>query len=493
MRPLILPKVKNPDLMPFNYRILGDEVLLSNDAGYHTWLSKEEFGDFVGGTLPSDSPAMERLRAAYMARDEHTELAAMEKINRRSGHIFEGTSLHIVILTLRCNQSCVYCHANRMPKGAKGFDMSMETAEKTLDVIFESPAQELTIEFQGGEPALNFAVLRYMVEQGYSKADKTGKTVYFSLVSNLSALSGDDVDFLVDNGVMVCSSLDGPKELHDKNRHFGKMSSYDSTMETIASFKEAYDNRSYDISLAYVNVLATISKSSLSKPKEIVDEYIRLGHKVLHLRPLNPFGMGEKIWAKEGYGAEEFLKFWYSAMDYMIQLNKKGIEIMEKMASIMLTKILSDKDPNYMDLRSPCGAGIGQLAYNHDGKVYTCDEGRMVGAMGDDIFQVGDVAKDGYHDIIHHPGVRSLCVASCLECLPGCSQCAYAPYCGVCPVYNYVVQGDLVARMPENDRCKIQMGMLDYLFLKLRDPEINKLLSRWIETRDRSSVYQRIL
>ncbi len=491
MKPLILPKVKNPDLMPFHYRILGGQVLLTNDAGYHAWLSKEEFGDFVGGTLDPESQAMENLRSARMVRDENAEIDTIEKINGRSGHIFEGTSLHIVILTLRCNQNCVYCHANRKPKGAKGYDMSMEIAEKTLDVIFQSPARELTIEFQGGEPLLNFEVLRYMVEQGYERAERLGKTVYFSLVSNLSVLESDDVDFLVDHGVMVCSSLDGPRKLHDKNRPFGKMSSYDSTLESIDSFKGAYNSRKHDLSLAYVNVLATISRSSLSKPKEIVDEYIHQGHKVVHLRPLNPFGMGKKIWAKEGYKAEEFLVFWTSAMDYMIELNEQGTEIMEKMASIMLTRILTDRDPNYMDLRSPCGAGIGQLAYNHDGKVYTCDEGRMVGAMGDDIFQVGDVSTDSYSDIIHHPGVRSLCAASCLECLPGCSQCAYAPYCGVCPVYNYVVQGDLVARMPENDRCKIQMGMLDYLFLKLRKPGIKDLLSRWTETRDRSSVYRR--
>ena len=492
MRPLILPKVQNPDLMPFNYRLFGEQVLLTNDAGYYVWLSKEEFGDFVSQNLDPHGQAMERLHTAHMVRDEKVELSVMDKISRRSGHLFEGTSLHIVILTLRCNQNCVYCHANRKPKDAKGYDMSMETAEKTLDVIFESPAQELTIEFQGGEPTLNFEVMRYMVEQGYKRSEKSGKTLYFSLVSNLSILSEDKVKFLVDNGVMVCSSLDGPKYLHDSNRPFGKGSSFDSTMEGIGSFRREYEKQSYDSSLAYVNVLATISRTSLSMPKEIVDEYISQGQKVVHLRPLNPFGMGKKIWSKQGYTAQEFLDFWKAAMDYMIQLNETGVEIMEKMASIMLTRILSDKNPNYMDLRSPCGAGIGQLAYNHDGKVYTCDEGRMVGAMGDDIFMVGDVAKDSYTDIIHNPAVRSLCVSSCIECLPGCSQCAYAPYCGVCPVYNYVVHGDLVATMPSNDRCKVQMGMLDYLFLKLRDPGTKAILSRWIETRDRSSVYQRV-
>ena len=53
-------------------------------------------------------------------------------------------------------------------------------------------------------------------------------------------------------------------------------------------------------------------------------------------------------------------------------------------------------DPNYLDIRSPCGAGIGQIAYSYDGKIYTCDEGRMLGGMGDDIFCIGNV-----HSICH--------------------------------------------------------------------------------------------
>jgi uncharacterized protein len=113
--------------------------------------------------------------------------------------------------------------------------------------------------------------------------------------------------------------------------------------------------------------------------------------------------------------------------------------------------------------------------------------------MGDHLFCIGDVHQDGYAGIIRHAGVRSLCVASCLECLPGCSECAYAPYCGVCPVYNYIMEGDLVARSPNNDRCRIQKGMLDLLFRRLAEPGMQDLLFRWTESKDRSSVYSRIV
>lgn len=133
------------------------------------------------------------------------------------------------------------------------------------------------------------------------------------------------------------------------------------------------------------------------------------------------------------------------------------------------------------------------MAYNHDGRVYTCDEARMVGAMGDDLFCIGNVWEDDYGRIIGHEGVRALCMASCVEGLPGCADCAYAPYCGVCPVYSYVTQGHLVGAQPSCDRCAVQKGILDLLFRTLEEggAETERILRRWTINRDRSSVYRR--
>jgi His-Xaa-Ser system radical SAM maturase HxsB len=488
-----IPEVHNERLMPFRWRELEGRILLTNDAGDYAWLEREAFGDFLAGTLSGENPAHAELERRSLIRGPQAEKRVRDGARARSQHLFAGPNLHILILTLRCNQACVYCHASRKPMKSKGFDMDLETAARVLDVIFQSPSPDLTIEFQGGEPALNFEVLRFVVEEAYKRNQDGRRALYFSLVSNLSTLNQEQIDFLVDNGVMVCTSIDGPAQLHDRNRRFSKKSSYKDAISKIKAFDRTYKKRGLDEELAYVNALATVSRSALKKPREVVDEYLRMGHKVIHLRPLNPFGMGLKIWAREGYTAQEFLDFYLEALDYIIELNQKGEEMMEKMASLMLTRILTNEDPNYMDLRSPCGAGLGQLAYNHDGRVYTCDEGRMVGAMGDDLFCIGDVHQDSYEDIIRHPGVRSLCVASCVECLPGCNECAYAPYCGVCPVYNYIMEGDLVARSPANDRCRIQKGILDHLFRRLAEPGMEDLLRRWTEFKDRSSVYSRIL
>jgi len=69
------------------------------------------------------------------------------------------------------------------------------------------------------------------------------------------------------------------------------------------------------------------------------------------------------------------------------------VKVREKAAVTFLKKIMTEEDPNHLDFRSPCGAGIGQLAYNYNGKVYTCDEGRMMSMMNDESFCLGNVKK----------------------------------------------------------------------------------------------------
>ncbi|MEZ4385719.1 MAG: hypothetical protein R3A79_30650 [Nannocystaceae bacterium] len=70
----------------------------------------------------------------------------------------------------------------------------------------------------------------------------------------------------------------------------------------------------------------------------------------------------------------------------MIGSHKQGVEILERFAAIFLTGILRGEDPNFLDVRAPAGTGIGQLAVNYDGTVFTRDEGRMLHEMGDDNF-----------------------------------------------------------------------------------------------------------
>jgi sulfatase maturation enzyme AslB (radical SAM superfamily) len=77
-----------------------------------------------------------------------------------------------------------------------------------------------------------------------------------------------------------------------------------------------------------------------------------------------------------------------------------------------------------------------------------------------------------------------------LESQPECSQCVYNPYCGVCPTYNYVEQGDVFGQMMTNERCKKLKGIFGYIFEKVRenDPDTMAIFKRWGSWRDPDPV-----
>lgn len=204
-----------------------------------------------------------------------------------------------------------------------------------------------------------------------------------------------------------------------------------------------------------------------------------MGLKSIFIRPLTPLGCANKDWNIVGYSAEEFIEFYNKVFDYILQLNMNGTEISEGHATIFLSKILHGYPVNYMELRSPCGAGIGQIAYYYDGNIYTCDEGRMLAEMGDDSFKLGNVYDNTYDELINCNNCKAACISSVLESLPTCYDCVYSPYCGTCPVTNLALNKNIFNREPNSYRCKIYRGILDRIFSALQNEKEKSIIEKW--------------
>jgi len=488
----VVKKAVLDGLNPFRYGKLDDgSYLLTNDAGGFVLLNEAEFLQFVAGQLPPGSAGYARLKEKHFFASEEDSAALAGAFARKNAFLFGGPYLHIMIITLRCNEVCVYCHASRRDMNETAFDMSPQLAQSMVDTIFQTTSDYVVIEFQGGEPLVNWETVKFVIEYAVEKNRVAGKRLEFNLVTNLSLMDDDKLAYLMDNNVQICTSIDGPRRVHDANRKLLRRSSYDDAVGWMKKADQAYVDKGLDPGLYHVEALLTVTRETLKHPREVVDEYVGLGRKAIFLRPLNPFGFAKRTFEKIGYTADEFLEFYFEALDYMIELNREGVEILERTAAIFLTKMLTPFDPNFLDLRSPCGAGIGQLAYNYDGTVFTCDEGRMVYQMGDDVFQIGEVPGDSYRELVENPTVKALAVASCLDNIPHCVDCVFKPYCGVCPVYNYVEQGGIFGQMATNERCRIYGSILKYLFGRLasNEEEVLDIFTKWTIVRDRSVFF----
>lgn len=470
----------------FRFRRLGDRYLITNDYGRHCLLSEADFRRFIEGALDARTPLYAKLAQDGFIRDRMDFEALTSVWRRRNRFLWIGPSLHIVVVTLRCNQRCLYCQANSVPMKDHSCDMSLETAEKVVDRVLEATSPSVTLEFQGGEPLANWPVVKFIIESVHRKNRKAGKSLWINLVSNLALLDDEKLGFLLKNRVNFCTSIDGPADLHDKNRVFVGGSSHADVVRWFRQIHKKTAKKTFRI-----DALLTVTRYSLRRYKDIVDQYLELGARGLFLRPLSRLGLACETWDKIGYEPDQFLEFYRQSLDYILEVNKRR-NFIERAASIYLAKILSDEDPNFLDIRSPCGAAIGQIAYNFDGGIYTCDEGRMFSRMGDDSFRIGSVSEGSYQEAVSHPAVRAISVASTLDNQVKCSSCAYKPYCGVCPIQCYAEQGDIMGRMPTNSRCRLSMGIMDYLFEKLKDPKNETIFRRWIRTKQDTGLYQQL-
>jgi His-Xaa-Ser system radical SAM maturase HxsB len=479
------------DLNLFRFRKIKDKYLITNDLGHFAFLTETELIQLTDGSLSPGTPLYKSLSDKGFVETSANASKHSEQLNKRLSFLKSGTGLHIIIITLRCNEICAYCQASRADMKKTEYDMDIPTAEHIVDFIFQSPADSITIEFQGGEPLANFDTLKRVLEYSLEKNRTHNKRLMFSLVTNLSLMDEEKFKYLTGNKVQICTSLDGPEKLHNSLRKLKEGSAYKKSVEWMRKINHAYHEMGLDPNVYHVEALLTVTRESLVHYRDIVDEYVSHGLKAIFLRPLQPYGYAKNTVNKIGYSGKDFLDFYVKNLDYIIELNRKGVEILERTAAIFLVKILSEYDPNFLDLRSPCGAGIGQLAYNYDGNIFTCDEGRMLYQMGDDSFMIGNVKNSSYSDVVFHETVRAISVASCLDCIPGCSDCAFKPYCGVCPVYNYAEQGNIFGIMSSNEKCVIQRGIMDYLFslLEKNDPVIIDIFNKWISLRDRSAFY----
>jgi uncharacterized protein len=489
-----LPALSELDLRGpafFRFREVAGRVVVTNLEGDWLVLEPEDFRAFATGRVDAGSPLHTRLAEHNFLQSEYDVPRAAERMRLRKRFLHFGPNLHLLVVTLRCNETCVYCHASRADLDRVDTDMSRETAEKCVDLALQSTSPSVTIEFQGGEPLVNFPVVQHVVEYAREKNRALGKGLEFTMVSNLSLLDDAKLAWLVQNKVQICTSVDGPKAIHDKQRKLPSLSAYDAATGWIGRINAEYAKMGLDPTLYHVEALLTTTRETLRHPREIVDTYVALGCRALFLRPVDPFGFAEKTRRVVEYPRAEYLAFYREAVDYMIELNLRGVEVLERYAAIFLTKILAGEDPNFLDIRSPGGAGIGQLAYNYDGKIFSSDEGRMLHEMGDSSFMLGDVRTSRYREIVGHPTVRAMSLASNLDSQPDCVNCAYQPYCGTQPEHNHKTLGTMFGRMRESSMCAVHKGIQDYLFERLaRGGEAMDVLRRWTTIRPRDHFLQ---
>mgnify|MGYP003648150093 FL=1 len=434
----------------------GRRVLVSNDFGDYAILCAADHSDLLADRIFASHPKHVDLEARALldsSPKEHWSDLEHAAYATRKAFALEGPSLHIFVVTLRCDHSCHYCQVSRAAVGATGFDMRQADADAAVDLVFQSPSNDLTIEFQGGEPALRFDLVRRIVERAEARNMDAGRRLTFAMVSTLHHLTEDDLIFCRDHSIRLSTSIDGPAEWHDAHRPNPTRDSWERTIAALGRARAILGDDG-------ISALPTLTRRSMTDPRKLIDHYRDLGFPSIFLRPISPYGFALKTRKKVGYDTSDFLAFYVEALEYILALNAAGEQFEETYASILLRHMLTPFHSGYLDLRSPAGAGLGVLVYNYDGQVYPADEARMAAETGDDRFALGRVTD------------------------------TFVPYCGADPVYHAAAQGDPIGNRETSDHCIRHTFMFSLLFNKLADADASTMTTflAWALSKSRDEI-----
>jgi His-Xaa-Ser system radical SAM maturase HxsB len=452
-------------ILPFNAEKINDKYLVTNMMGCWDALSGEEFRRLNSLRVPEGGDLFNRLLERGLIVDENNICSVIDGYRNLNANLFTDTSLHIAVVTKRCNLRCNYCHAQG---GASSEDMSIETAGRVLQYLFDARNNSVTLEFQGGEPLLNWPAVEFMAEHA-RKFNTLGKDLNIVLVTNLLLMDDEKMRFLVDHDVDVCASLDGPADIHDKNKvDADGRGTHAQVVEKIERFSKQFGRK--------IHLLPTITKHSLAHPERIIDEYLRLGQGEIALRPVNRIGYACDCWEDIGYTAGEFNVFYTKAMEYMMKLNTSGPYISERTARTILTKVLLKKDPGMVDMMNPCGAARAVMSYAPDGGCYPTDEARM---LEDNIFRLGNIMDESFDKMLNNENLIYLLSAGCSDLWN--YRSVYSPWLGIDPVVNYAVGGNVIPKWNSRLQQVLKHQFKVVFSYLLGDNKYAEVFQRWTQ------------
>lgn len=354
--------------------------------------------------------------------------------------------VHLIelLLTERCNLGCTYCLAGtnaRMPR------MTPETAHRAVDLAFAmTEAEVLAFEFAGGEPFLEFGLMRDLAAYIQHHPQREGREIALNAQTNGTLLDEERVRWVVDNDVHLGLSLDGDPISQNLSRpKLGGGESFTDLRHGLDLLQRAGVG---------FGALVVLNRSNVGSVQRLADFLVDNGISGFKLNPVAFLGTARHTWGDVGITQEEVVDYFQELMSLIVA---QRYPLLEDNVRTMCQFILSKRRPTRC-LRSHCGAGDTFQSVSAAGDVYPC--GRATQSPG---LKLGHV-EDGWTSL-SEPGRRSLVIAEIRERRPDglddCSTCSYRQLCqSGCSAQAWERYGTVRHKTPE---CHFYLSMYPWL------------------------------
>ncbi|MBR4174705.1 MAG: thioether cross-link-forming SCIFF peptide maturase [Lachnospiraceae bacterium] len=321
-----------------------------------------------------------------------------------------------------CNLSCEYCFAGEgVYKGERAL-MSYEVGKKALDFLIENSGsrRNLEVDFFGGEPLMNWQVVKDLVQYGRSREKEAGKNFRFTLTTNGVLLNDEIIEFANKEMANVVCSIDGRKEIHDKKRPLrGGQGSYDIILPKFKKVATSREQNNYYVRGTYTHDNTDFSEDVI----HLMDE----GFEQISVEPV--VAGPEESYAIRDEDIPELLKQYDLLAQEIIKRRRKG-----EFVNFFHFMIDLEQGPCVAKRLSGCGAGSEYLAVTPQGELYPCHQ-----FVGNEEFKMGDV-----YGGIERQDIKEKFLSCNVYTKEKCRDCFAKFYCsGGCMANAYNFTGDV--------------------------------------------------
>lgn len=352
-----------------------------------------------------------------------------------------------------CNLRCNYCFASHGAFGGEEKSMTINTAKACVDKLLSKNSNNFIV-FFGGEPFLNFPLMKEIVEYGR----QSGLNIKYTTVTNGTIMNDAIETFITDHLFHLCVSLDGPKEINDMQRYGNVGSVHDKVVSTIDKLN------SKNISLS-VKCTATINNINILA--YIADYIGSLGIDSVAFAPADMIPQMNKILISDS----DYESYVQNISGILVKNIK---QLASGNSTIIVSPIFFILSQMMMKTRiiHHCSAGREYIAVTADGDVYPCHE-----FVGIEEFKMGNVNDDDFPGK-YYDKIKSIFNTHSVYAFDECKSCWARFLCGGdCAVRSYIYTGDLFR--PTTRKCTYIKSVLEALL-----PEIAEIFQDDEKTRN---------
>ena len=339
-----------------------------------------------------------------------------------------------------CNLRCKYCFASTGDFGKGRKLMTFETGKKAIDFLLEKSGdrENLELDFFGGEPLMNFEVVKQIVEYARSREKEYGKRFRFTITTNGMLLDDDKIDFINKEMSNVVLSIDGRKEVNDNIRkRVDGSGCYDVILPKFKKLVEKRGDKEY-----YVR--GTFTKHNLDFSEDVFSLYDegfdQISVEPVVCEPEAPYALTEKE-----------LSAIFSEYE---RLSARILENEKHGGKFNFFHFMLDLDqgPCAIKRLRGCGCGNEYVAITPDGDIYPCHQ-----FVGLEEYKMGNLDEGTFN-----LDMKAEFAESHVYTKPECKKCWAKFYCsGGCNANNYIYAGDIHMRI--NFRVSLRKSVLNAL------------------------------